>query len=149
MARTCARASISWLAKSSLRPARLSSVEGQTEYSFWHALTRDVAYGQIPRSARAAKHEAAADWLEQMAGDRVADHADLLAHHTTEALALASAAGQATDAELELRAARYLVLAGDRALELDVGRGRCALPPSAGDTACRLGAPRPHAPEAG
>jgi class 3 adenylate cyclase/tetratricopeptide (TPR) repeat protein len=103
------------------RPARLSSVEGQTEYSFSHALIRDVAYGQIPRSARAAKHEAAADWLEQMAGDRVADHADLLAHHTTEALTLASAAGQAADPELELRAARYLVLAGDRALELDVG----------------------------
>ncbi len=33
-----------------------------------------------------------------MAGDRVADHADLLAHHTTEALALASAVGAASDA---------------------------------------------------
>ncbi len=106
--------------KELLRPARLSSVEGQTEFSFWHALIRDVAYGQIPRSARAAKHEAAADWLEEMAGERVADHADLLAHHTTEALALASAAGAASDPELELRAARYLVLAGDRAWELDV-----------------------------
>ena len=106
--------------KELLRPARLSSVEGQTEYSFWHALIRDVAYGQIPRSARAAKHEAAADWLEQMAGERVADHADLLAHHTTEALALARAAGATSDPELELRAARYLVLAGDRAWELDV-----------------------------
>ena len=107
--------------KELLRPARLSSVEGQTEYAFWHALIRDVAYGQIPRGARALKHEAAADWLEQMAGDRVADHADLLAYHTTEALALASAAGERTDHELELRAARYLVLAGDRAIELDVG----------------------------
>jgi class 3 adenylate cyclase/tetratricopeptide (TPR) repeat protein len=107
--------------KELLRPARLSSVEGQTEYAFWHALIRDVAYGQIPRGARAVKHEAAADWLEQMAGDRVADHADLLAYHTTEALALASAAGEGPDHELELRAARYLVLAGDRAMELDVG----------------------------
>ena len=106
--------------KELLRPARLSSVEGQTEFSFWHALIRDVAYGQIPRSARVAKHEAAADWLEEMAGERVADHADLLAHHMTEALALASAAGGASDPELELRAARYLVLAGDRAWELDV-----------------------------
>ena len=107
--------------KELLRPARLSSVEGQTEYSFWHALIRDVAYGQIPRSARAAKHEAAADWLEQMAGQRVADHADLLAHHTTEAIALGQASGASPDNELELRAARYLVLAGDRAVELDVG----------------------------
>jgi class 3 adenylate cyclase/tetratricopeptide (TPR) repeat protein len=107
--------------KELLRPARLSSVEGQTEYAFWHALIRDVAYSQIPRGPRAVKHEAAADWLEQMAGDRVADHADLLAHHTTEALALAGAAGGTTDTELELRAAQYLVLAGDRAVELDIG----------------------------
>jgi class 3 adenylate cyclase/tetratricopeptide (TPR) repeat protein len=106
--------------KELLRPARLSSVEGQTEYSFWHALIRDVAYGQIPRSSRAAKHLAVADWIEQMAGERIGDHADLLAYHTTEALELTRAAGGAPDDELNRRAARYLVLAGDRAFELDV-----------------------------
>jgi class 3 adenylate cyclase/tetratricopeptide (TPR) repeat protein len=106
--------------KELLRRARLSSVEGQDEYAFWHALIRDVAYGQIPRSARAAKHIAAADWIEEMAGQRIADHADLLAHHTTEAIALSASGGGGPDAELNQRAARYLVLAGDRALELDV-----------------------------
>ena len=109
--------------KELLRPARLSSVEGQTEYAFWHALIRDVAYGQIPRAARATKHLAAADWIEEMAGDRIADHADLLAHHTTEALELARAAGDAKDSALELRAARFLVLAGDRAIDLDLAAG--------------------------
>jgi class 3 adenylate cyclase/tetratricopeptide (TPR) repeat protein len=106
--------------KELLRSARLSSVEGQTEYVFWHVLIRDVAYGQIPRSARAAKHIAAADWIETMAGTRLVDHSELLAHHTTEAIALGQAAGGTTDPELELRAARYVQLAGDRAFELDV-----------------------------
>ncbi len=105
--------------KELLRPARLSSVEGQTEYSFWHALIRDVAYGQIPRAQRAAKHEAAAGWIEAMAGERMADHADLLAYHLTEAIALSRAAGEDADLELALRAARFLVLAGDRAFDLD------------------------------
>ena len=59
--------------KELVRPARLSSVEGQAEYAFWHALIRDVAYGQIPRSARAVKHLAVADWIEKMAGARLVD----------------------------------------------------------------------------
>jgi class 3 adenylate cyclase/tetratricopeptide (TPR) repeat protein len=107
--------------KELVRPARLSSVEGQAEFAFWHALIRDVAYGQIPRTARAAKHIAVADWIERTAGGRLVDHSELLAHHTTEAIALGRAAGEASNPELERRAARYLVLAGDRTLELDVG----------------------------
>jgi class 3 adenylate cyclase/tetratricopeptide (TPR) repeat protein len=107
--------------KELLRPARVSSVERQAEYAFWHALIRDVAYGQIPRSARAAKHLAVADWIEEMAGARLVDHSELLAHHTTEAIALGQASGATADPELELRGARYLVLAGDRAIGLDVG----------------------------
>ena len=115
------RQQLHYLARKELiRPARTSSVADETEYVFWHALVRDVAYGQIPRSTRAVKHAAAADWIEEMAGERVADHADLLAHHTTEALALARAAGEDADADLERRAARYLVLAGERAFELDL-----------------------------
>ena len=111
----------SFARKELVRPARLSSVEGQAEYAFWHALIRDVAYGQIPRSARAAKHLAVADWIEEMAGARLVDHSELLAHHTTEAIALGQASAAPPDADLALRAARYLVLAGDRAIELDVG----------------------------
>ena len=43
-----------------VRPVRLSSVEGDDEFSFWHALVRDVAYQQIPRTPRAEKHVAVA-----------------------------------------------------------------------------------------
>jgi hypothetical protein len=76
-----------------VRPSRQSSVEGQTELAFGHGLVRDVAYAQIPRAVRVRKHEAAAGWIEQVAGDRVADQAELLAHHYGEALAELRAAG--------------------------------------------------------
>jgi predicted ATPase len=46
-----------------VRRVPMSSVAHQEEYSFWHALLRDVAYGSLPRKVRAAKHLAAAHWL--------------------------------------------------------------------------------------
>ena len=104
-----------------VRPSRLSSVEGQAEFAFGHGLVRDVAYAQIPRAVRAGKHAAAADWIEAVAGDRVADYAELLAHHLREALALARAAGVETSA-LADRARRFFVLAGERAGGTDFRR---------------------------
>lgn len=104
-----------------VRPVRASSVAGQAEYAFTHALVRDVAYGTLPRGARAAKHAAAARWLETIAGDRVADHAEVLAAHYERALELARAAGDdAIATALVEPAARALVWAGDRAMGLDV-----------------------------
>ncbi|HEX9311218.1 MAG TPA: adenylate/guanylate cyclase domain-containing protein [Actinomycetota bacterium] len=108
--------------KELVRPARRASMEGQAEYSFWHILIRDVAYGQIPRAARAAKHRGVAEWIEAIAGDRVGDHAELLAYHYERSLELARAAGASDIAELEERARRFLVLAGDRAINLDISR---------------------------
>jgi class 3 adenylate cyclase/tetratricopeptide (TPR) repeat protein len=108
--------------KELVRPARRASMGGQVEYSFWHILIRDVAYGQIPRAARAAKHRGVAEWIEAIAGDRVGDHAELLAYHYERALELARAAGAPDVAELGERARRFLVLAGDRAMNLDVAR---------------------------
>jgi class 3 adenylate cyclase/tetratricopeptide (TPR) repeat protein len=109
--------------KELVRPARASSVEGEDEFSFWHALVRDVAYGQIPRAARAEKHRAAAEWLEATAGERFADQAELLAYHYGEALGLARAAGQVDETEqLEERTRRFLLLAGERAQQLDLGQ---------------------------
>jgi DNA-binding SARP family transcriptional activator/class 3 adenylate cyclase len=53
--------------KEFVRPVRRSSVAGQAEYAFWHVLVRDVAYGQLPRAARADRHRRAAEWLEALA----------------------------------------------------------------------------------
>jgi class 3 adenylate cyclase/tetratricopeptide (TPR) repeat protein len=107
--------------KELIRPIRHSSVRDQAEYSFWHLLIRDVAYGQIPRGRRAAKHRSAAAWIERLAGDRLADLAEVIAFHVGQALALSRAAGLTDEIEeLEGSARRYLVMAGERALALDV-----------------------------
>jgi tetratricopeptide (TPR) repeat protein len=83
---------------------------------------RDVCYGQIPRASRAARHEAAAAWLEAKAGERVEDLAGVLAYHCQSALELSQAAGAGDREELQARAVHYLALAGERALSLDVER---------------------------
>ena len=115
------RADLHELARKELiRRDRSTSVEGQEEYSFWHAVVRDVVYAQIPRSARARKHRLAAEWIEGLAPERIADHAELLAHHYSEALSLARASGaDAEAAGLHAAATRFLLLAGDRAMRLD------------------------------
>src|SRR5215471_5931384 len=79
--------------KEFVRRDRRSSIAGETQYAFLHALVRDVAYGQIPRAERVEKHRRAAEWLGSLAGDRVEDVAEMLAHHYREALILAEAAG--------------------------------------------------------
>ena len=108
--------------KELIRPARNSSMEGQQEYSFWHALVRDVAYGQIPRAARGAKHRAVAEWIEAIAGDRVGDHSEVLVHHYTQALDLAKAVGGVEVQGLVEPVRRFLILAADRAIDLDPAR---------------------------
>ena len=99
-----------------VRRDRASSVAGQTQYAFTHVLVRDVAYGQIPRAARAGQHAAAAGWIESLG--RPDDHAEMLVYHYQRALDLARAAGQVT-AELVPRARAALHRAGDRAFTLN------------------------------
>ena len=99
-----------------VRRERHSSVAGESEYAFRHVLVRDVAYGTIPRAARAERHRGAAEWIESLG--RPDDHADLLAHHYLSALELARAAG--VDAGLLAgAAATALQRAGDRAFALN------------------------------
>ncbi len=80
--------------KEFIRGERHSSVAGETQYSFLHLLMRDVAYGQIPRAARAERHRLAAEWLESLPADRAEDRAEMLAHHYLSALEFGRSAGQ-------------------------------------------------------
>ncbi len=114
--------------KQMVQPASRSSMAGEREYAISHALVREVAYGQIPRAARSRKHREAAAWIERMAGDRVEDLAEVLARHYAEALDLARAVGRDAEArELEEPALRYLILAGERALDLDAPKAETIL----------------------
>lgn len=144
--------------KEFVRPERRSSVAGEGEYSFRHTLIREVAYEQIPKSQRAAKHRAAADWLQSQG--RREDHAEMLAHHYIRALEYAKGAGE-LPSELTDRAMGALRAAGDHALSLNaypaaIGfyehalgmvsgenaeRTRCDLLLSLGDAQARAGDP--------
>ena len=78
---------------------------GEAEFNFTHALTKDVAYSQIRRADRAQKHEAAAEWIERLSGERD-DKAELLADHYHKALALHRQLGEdAGHLESQARAA--------------------------------------------
>ena len=101
-------------------------MEGEDEFSFWHALVRDVAYQQIPRSPRADKHVAAATWIAESAEERLADYAEILVHHYEQALELARAAGGDVS-PLEAALGGFLLLAGDRAGQFDTERAETYL----------------------
>jgi class 3 adenylate cyclase/Tfp pilus assembly protein PilF len=109
--------------KELVRPSRTTSMEGESEYLFWHILIRDVAYAQIPRADRARRHRAAAKWIEGKAGERVEDLGEVLAHHYLQAIELFEAASEPEEAAaLAPPARRFLALAGERALGLDAAQ---------------------------
>ena len=102
--------------KGFVRRQRRSSVEGEGELAFAHALVRDVAYGQIARADKIRKHGRVAEWLEDLG--RPEDHAEMLAHHWSAALELARATGGEVG-DLETRTRVALRDAGGRAFALN------------------------------
>ena len=106
-----------------VRGVREPSLEGEEEYAFCHGMIRDVAYGELPRGARAGKHAAFAGWLEAKVGARArGDLSDVLADHYAAAAELARAAGDGRlEATATAAAIEYLAVSGDRAIALDVG----------------------------
>ena len=98
-----------------------TAFEGTRQYTFSHALVRDVAYEGVLRRLRRVYHRRAAEWLIRAGGDRVDEYAHLIAAH------FAQAGDDAGEAEWQGRAgkqaaARYAmseaVRALSRALEL-------------------------------
>ncbi len=96
----------------------VSSIGGQSEFRFRHSLVREVAYSGLPRARRARAHAEVGAWIEHLAGSRVEEFAELIAHHF-------SIAAQGEDADLawgddseahqrvRARAFESLVLAGN------------------------------------
>jgi class 3 adenylate cyclase/tetratricopeptide (TPR) repeat protein len=102
--------------KGFVRRQRRSSLEGESEFAFAHALVRDVSYGQIPRADRAKRHRSVAEWIDRLG--RPEDHAEMLAYHWSSALELVRASGGDDDEIIE-RTRRALRAAGDRAFALN------------------------------
>jgi class 3 adenylate cyclase/tetratricopeptide (TPR) repeat protein len=107
--------------KDFVQRARRSSVANEAEYTFLHALVRDVAYGQIPRGRRADLHRFAAEWIAALG--RTEDHAEMLAHHYLNALGLRRAASHPIDPAFAERALASLLDAGNRAYSLNAYAG--------------------------
>jgi class 3 adenylate cyclase len=81
-----------------------STIAGEREFVFKHVLTRDVAYGTLPRRDRASAHASVAGWIESAAGERRREFGELLAHHYREAYAgIAADATAAAEHVEELR----------------------------------------------
>jgi len=111
---------IELVAKELVRAERASSMEGETEFTFVHALVCDVAYEQLTLSDRATKHARLAAWLEQRTAGRTEDLAEILAFHYGTALEMAASAGLfELEDQLAEPTERYLSLAGGRAAPLD------------------------------
>jgi DNA-binding SARP family transcriptional activator len=94
------------------RPA--SSLPGQAELAFRHALIHEVAYRSIPKVQRARAHAEVGDWLEELAGGRRDDFAELLAYHfgAAEETAELAWAEPAVRQQVRARAFQHLVQAG-------------------------------------
>ncbi|MDX6592153.1 MAG: hypothetical protein QOJ13_1349 [Gaiellales bacterium] len=106
-----------------VRRRRDSSVDGELEYTFGHALVREVAYGGIVRARRGEAHLRAGHWTDRLSGNR-GGRVEIVAHHYESALSLGAGvtdpALRATTADAVRNAAlRALGLhAHDRAAEL-------------------------------
>ena len=95
---------------------RESTLADDREFAIKHALTREVAYGSIPKARRGRLHAAFADWLERSATEQD-ERASLLAYHYAEAASPAEAdlvwADDADElARVRARAVHWLSRAG-------------------------------------
>jgi class 3 adenylate cyclase/tetratricopeptide (TPR) repeat protein len=71
-----------------VRENESSTVAGEREYAFRHVLTRDVAYGQLPKGRRAALHVRCADWISALPA-AVDEYIEIVAYHLEQACLLA------------------------------------------------------------
>ena len=97
-----------------------SSFSGDDAFRFHHLLVRDAAYLALPKSDRAGLHEAFANWLERVAGERVGEYEAILGHHLEQSCRLRDelCLADELDAERARRGATWLARAGRRSWDL-------------------------------
>ena len=105
------------------RPIVPGSMHGEAEYAFWHALVRDVAYGQLTRPDRMVRHRAVAAWITRKTGTAARGDAEVVVAHLERALELA----RTLDATGEIPAIRSdlvtsLLAAAEHAMRTEIPR---------------------------
>ncbi len=101
-----------------IRRRNVSTLAGEPEFAFRHALVRDVAYGQLTRGDRASRHALVGHWLAEVAPDRL-DLSGVIADHDVRALDLFAAAAVEPPSGLAAHAFDHLVRAGSHAEAVD------------------------------
>ena len=99
------------------RPVHPSTMEGDAEFGFWHALVRDVAYAELTKAERARMHAATARWIADRTAGAMGEDAEIVVHHLDAARAIG---GSPDDEPGLLRTA--LLAAGRATLAPDVAR---------------------------
>ena len=112
---TCPKTRCTGASRTCRRPSSCTrrSLFPEREYTFKHALTHEVAYGSLLQERRRALHARIVEALEALAGDRLAEQVERLAHHALR--------GEVWD-----KALVYCRQAGDKghgAVSLSRGRG--------------------------
>jgi class 3 adenylate cyclase/tetratricopeptide (TPR) repeat protein len=104
------------------RPVHPSTMEGDAEFGFWHALVREVAYAELTKSERARMHGATARWIADRTAGAMGEDAEIVVHHIDAALDLAPTAPELdTEGLIELLA-KALVAAGEVVMRTEVPR---------------------------
>jgi len=106
--------------KDLLTPSASTRLSDVHEFSFKHALVRDVAYATLPRAVRARQHSEVARIIEERTAANREGVAALLAQHYGQAATLAEEAGLPDEElrDMQTRAAGAFESAGDVAASL-------------------------------
>jgi len=97
-----------------VRGHETTTVAGEREWEFRHALIRDVAYGRLPKRRRVGLHVLFADWLEAAAGAET-EFVEIAAYHLEQACLLAREVGRLDAPPPVDRAVAALQQAGEKA----------------------------------
>jgi class 3 adenylate cyclase/tetratricopeptide (TPR) repeat protein len=94
---------------------------GSDSFKFSHILAGDTAYASCPKAIRATLHEQVAGWLEERAGARATEYAEIIGYHLEQSVRHLHELGRrdAPAAQLSVRAGQWLALAGRHALLRD------------------------------
>ena len=104
----------------------------ERDYTFKHALTHEVAYGSLLQERRRVLHARIVEALEALAGDRLAEQVERLAHHALrgevwdKALAYCQQAGDKAVARSAYREAVACYRAGAQCPRASAGNTRHA-----------------------
>jgi class 3 adenylate cyclase len=102
------------------RPVRPSSMEGDLEFGFWHALVRDVAYAELTKAERIRMHAATARWIAERTHGAMGEDAEIVVHHLDQAMQLDPSAPELETAPMQRLLGDALFAAGEAALRTEI-----------------------------